>query len=256
MPIVNIARRFCGPSDRANGGFASGTLARHAADIVRVRLERPVPLETDLDVATRDGGVLELRHGEELIARAEPAGLQLHVPAAPDYFEALDASRHYLGFVEHAYPTCFVCGPKRARRRPARLRRACGARGLVASPWTPDVSLDAGDGKCRRSSCQAALDCPGYFAARTDLKPMLLGEFTAHVDRRVRIDEPCVVIGWHISVSGRKYEVGTALFDEDGELCARARTVDRAALAGAATFIGAVQRVTPAAASAPQLVFQ
>jgi hypothetical protein len=52
---------------------------------------------------------------------------------------------------------------------------------------------------------------------------MLLGEFTAHVERRVHIDEPCVVIGWPISVSGRKYEVGTALFNEDGELCARAR---------------------------------
>jgi hypothetical protein len=224
MPIVNIARRFCGPSDRANGGFASGALARHAADIVRVRLERPVPLETDLEVATRDGGVLELRHGEELIARAEPAGLQLHVPAAPDYFEALDASRHYLGFVEHAYPTCFVCGPKRARGDGLRIFAGpCGARGLVASPWTPDVSLDAGDGKVQAEFMWAALDCPGYFAARTDLKPMLLGEFTAHVDRRVHIDEPCVVIGWRISVSGRKYEVGTALFDEDGELCARAR---------------------------------
>ena len=39
----------------------------------------------------------------------------------------------------------------------------------------------------------------------------------------MHIDEPCVVIGWPISVSGRKYEVGTAMFNEDGELCARAR---------------------------------
>lgn len=51
---------------------------------------------------------------------------------------------------------------------------------------------------------------------------MLLGEFTAHVDRRVHVDEPCVIIGWRINVSGRKYEVGTALFDEDGDLCAKA----------------------------------
>jgi len=224
MPTVNIPRRFCGPSDRANGGFAAGSLARHAADIVRVRLERPVPLETDLDVVAGEGGALELRHGEELIARAVPAGLQLHVPAPPGYFEALDASRHYLGFVDHAYPTCFVCGPKRARGDGLHIfAGSCGTRGLVASPWTPDVSLDAGDGKVRPEFMWAALDCPGYFAARDDRKPMLLGEFTAHVDRRVHVDEPCVVIGWKISVSGRKYEVGTALFDEDGELCARAR---------------------------------
>jgi hypothetical protein len=224
MPTVNIARRFCGPPDRANGGYACGSLARHAGGIVRVRLERPVPVETDLDVAATPGDALELRRGEELIARAEPAGLHLHVPAAPDYLAALEASRHYLGFVDHAFPGCFVCGPKRARGDGLRVFAGpCGARGLVASPWTPDVSLDAGDGKVQAEFMWAALDCPGYFAARTDLRPMLLGEFTAHVDRRVHIDEPCVVIGWPISVSGRKYEVGTALFDEDGELCARAR---------------------------------
>jgi hypothetical protein len=34
-----------------------------------------------------------------------------------------------------------------------------------------------------------------------------------------------VVIGWRIAVNGRKYEVGTALFDEDGELCGRARAL-------------------------------
>jgi hypothetical protein len=71
----------------------------------------------------------------------------------------------------------------------------------------------------------AALDCPGAFAARDDIAHMLLGEFTAHIDRCVHIDEPCVVIGWKIRASGRKFEVGTALFDEDGELCARARAL-------------------------------
>jgi hypothetical protein len=54
---------------------------------------------------------------------------------------------------------------------------------------------------------------------------MLLGEYTAHVDRRVHVDEPCVVIGWRIATSGRKHEVGTALFDEDGELCAQAHAL-------------------------------
>ena len=54
---------------------------------------------------------------------------------------------------------------------------------------------------------------------------MLLGEFTAHIDRCVHVDEPCVVIAWKLSDSGRKHEVGTALFDEDGELCARARAL-------------------------------
>jgi hypothetical protein len=226
MPTVTIPRRFCGPPDRANGGYACGSLARHAADVVRVRLEKPVPLETELQVVTQAGGQLELLDGAERVARAEPAGLHLHVPAAPNYLQALDASRHYLGFVEHAYPSCFVCGTGRARGDGLHVFAGrVGVRNLVAAPWTPDPSLDAGDGKVAGEIMWAVLDCPGYFAARDDLKKMLLGEFTAHVDRRVHIDEPCVVIGWPISVSGRKYEVGTALFDEDGELCARARAI-------------------------------
>jgi hypothetical protein len=53
----------------------------------------------------------------------------------------------------------------------------------------------------------------------------LLGEFTAHVDRLVHIEEPCRIVAWHIASQGRKHEAGTALFDEDGELCGRARAV-------------------------------
>ena len=58
---------------------------------------------------------------------------------------------------------------------------------------------------------------------------MLLGEMQAHVDRRVHVGEPCTVIGWSIGAEGRKHQAGTAIFDEDGELCAaRAGDVDRA----------------------------
>jgi hypothetical protein len=54
---------------------------------------------------------------------------------------------------------------------------------------------------------------------------VLLGEITAHVDRRVHIDERCILAGWRIASNGRKHEAGTALFDEDGELCGYARAV-------------------------------
>jgi hypothetical protein len=54
---------------------------------------------------------------------------------------------------------------------------------------------------------------------------MLLAQFTVQRERLVRVDEPCMVIGWRISSNGRKHEAGTALFGEDGELCARARAI-------------------------------
>jgi hypothetical protein len=87
------------------------------------------------------------------------------------------------------------------------------------------LSVAEPDGKVTAAVMCAALDCPGYFAARNDGVPMLLGEFTAHIDRRVHADSPCVLVGWQMNVSGRKYEVGTALFDGNGQLCARAQAL-------------------------------
>lgn len=237
MQLLTVAPRFCGPPGSANGGYLAGLFAQHAQQTVRVRLHLPPPLGAPLQVAPRAGGRFELLHDTAVVASAEPATLELEVPPPPEYFAAFEASRHYQGFTGHAFPGCFVCGPERARGDGLRIfagpltpgtgtgTGAGDAVAMVAAPWVPDVALGLADHKVRPEFMWAALDCPGYFAARADRVAMLLGEFTAHVDRRVHVDEPCVIIGWRISVEGRKYAVGTALFDEDGELCAKARAV-------------------------------
>ena len=108
--------------------------------------------------------------------------------------------------------------------------------GLVASPWIPDASLDLGDGKVAPQFMWAALDCPGYFAIAPDGRLALLAEHVARIERRLRIDEPAVAIGWRIGGEGRVHEAGTALFGEHDELVASARAVwiepRRDALAG------------------------
>jgi hypothetical protein len=226
MQLLTVAPRYCGPPGSANGGYVAALFAQHAPGTVRVRLHLPPPLGVPMQVVHREGGRLELLHDTRLIASAEPAQLELNVPAPPGYVDALEASRHYTGFTAHAYPGCFVCGPERARGDGLRIfAGALADAPMVAAPWVPDVALGLDDHKVRPEFMWAALDCPGYFAARVDRVPMLLGEFTAHVDRRVHVDEPCVIVGWRVSVTGRKCEVGTALFDEDGELCAKARAV-------------------------------
>jgi len=229
MHLLTVAARFCGPPGTANGGYVAGLIAQHARETVAVRLVRPVPLGAPLQIAAADAGRLELRHDAELIAFATPAELELQVPRPPDYLGAVEASRHYAGFRRHAFPACFVCGPARARGDGLRIFAGPCAAGdgvsLVAAPWVPDMALGLADGKVRPEFMWAALDCPGYFAACASGITLLLGEFTAHVDRRVHVDEPCVIVGWVLGASGRKHEVGTALFDEDGELCARARAV-------------------------------
>jgi hypothetical protein len=226
MRTLTVATRFCGPPDSSNGGYFAGLVATLAVRTVTVRLLKPPPLDTQLTVSPLEDGGLQVLHGEQPIGEAHPAVLELPTPPAPDYLEAVEASRHYAGFRHHRFPTCFVCGTQRVRGDGLRIFAGpIAERGVVAAPWVPDASLDAGDGKVRAEFMSAALDCPGYYAVAPDDRMMLLAEFTAHVDRRVHIGASCTLVGWRIGGSGRKLEAGTAIFDGKGELCGRARAL-------------------------------
>jgi hypothetical protein len=222
---LTIARRYNGPPDSGNGGYVCGALAVAARDAVRVRLLAPPPLDRPLSlVPGEQAGALLLRDGEQTLASAVPAQLRLEVPSAPPYVQAVWASQHYAGFRQHTFPDCFVCGPHRRRGDGLRIFPGLLDSGIVAAPWLPADDLDGGDGKVAVEFHWAALDCPGYFALVGDTpRPMLLGEMQAHVDRRVHVGEACTVIGWSMGCEGRKHYSGTAIFDEDGELCARAK---------------------------------
>jgi len=229
MTTLTIAKRFCGPAASSNGGYFAGLVAKAAARTVSVRLLRPPPLDTEFTINTLAGGELEVRNGEERIGEARPAELALDAPGAPDYLEAVEASRHYAGFRYHRFPSCFVCGTQRRRGDGLRIfagpLAARGSRALVAAPWVPDASLDGGDGKVLPEFMSAALDCPGYYAVAPDDRMLLLAEFTAHVDRLVHIGSSCTIVGWAIDSSGRKHEAGTAIFDGTGVLCGKARAL-------------------------------
>jgi hypothetical protein len=223
---LTIAARFRGPPASSNGGYFAGRVATLAARTLTVRLLRPPPLETPLALVALEGGGLRVLGAEGPVGEAHPAALELQTPAYPAYLEAVEASRRYAGFRQHRFPSCFVCGTQRVRGDGLRIfAGALPERGIVAAPWVPDSSLDGGDGKVRPEFMSAALDCPGYYAVATEDQMMLLAEFTAHVDRRVHVGEPCTVVGWAIEASGRKHLAGTALFDGKGELCGRARAL-------------------------------
>lgn len=225
-PPLVIAGRFCGPESSANGGYFAGCVAARAGRIVTVRLLRPPPLETPLETVELPDGTIAVTGGTGRFGEAKPAVLALDAPTAPTYLEAVEASRHYAGLTHHRFPTCFVCGTRRARGDGMRIFAGpVAGRRLVAAPWVPDASLDQGDGKVRPEFMSAALDCPGFYAVSPDDRMMLLGEFTVHVNRLVHIGEPCTVIGWALEADGRKRAAGTAIFAEDGEVCGLARAL-------------------------------
>jgi hypothetical protein len=219
---IVIAARFNGPPGSANGGYVCGLIAVATGEQVKVRLHQPPPLEVPLVVESVEPGTWRVRHELETVATATQTAVELDPPAVPGYLAALEISKHYAGFAQHAYPRCFVCGPQRAIGDG--LRIFAGPRDgtdQVVAPWLPHPDLGDAAGKVRPQFIWAALDCPGYFAFSSDGRRALLGELAVHIDRLVRIEKPCIVAGWPISCAGRKHRVATALYDEDGVPVAR-----------------------------------
>ena len=76
---VTIGRRYRGPLDSANGGYAAGLLVR-IGDAAEVTLRLPPPLERPLTIR-RDGDRLLLEHEGRLVAEAVPGDPGLTPPA-------------------------------------------------------------------------------------------------------------------------------------------------------------------------------
>jgi hypothetical protein len=222
---VIIDPRFCGPPTTGNGGWTSGLLGARLSGPVEVTLRRPPPLGQPLRLS--GGDPLLLLDGDEVLAEARRAPLDLEVPSPPSFERAVALSAHYIGHQVHYFPTCFTCGPRRAESDglcifPGRER----PEDPVAAPWIPSPNLADQTGQVSPEVHWAALDCPGYFgAAAPDYPPALLGRMTADLVGSVAPGERCVVLGWDLGRERRKIFAGTALFGEDGRLVGRARQV-------------------------------
>jgi hypothetical protein len=221
---VTIDPRFRGPPASGNGGYTCGLVARFVTGPAEVTLRRPPPLGRPLRVERSDGAVA-LYDGEALVAEGAPAVVEVD-PPGPVAFEAAErAAARYPGFEEHAFPTCFVCGPQRNPGDGLRIFASpVEGRDVVAAPWIPAADLADGDGAVCGEFVWAALDCPGAFAVGFSGRgEIVLGRLAARIDRRPGVGERCVVVGWPLGEDGRKLYAGTALFSETGELYAVAR---------------------------------
>jgi hypothetical protein len=226
LESLAIARRFCGPPNSGNGGYVCGRVAAHIPGAASVRLKAPPPLDTDLVIVPSDGGV-QLRHGHAIIAEGKAATVDLDPPAGPSFDEAQRASAHYLGFSRHVFPTCFVCGPKRAAGDGLRIFPGPVASGeVLAAPWVPDPSLSDDGERVRAEFLWAALDCTSAFPVLpvADGRALVLGELSARIERPLAPAAEAVVIGWAMSSEGRKRFTGSAIY-AGGVLIAAARAI-------------------------------
>ncbi len=221
---VNIARRFRGPPNSANGGYACGRLAAFIDGCAEVTLHRPPPLEKNLVVKSDADQQVALYDDSDLIATARPAELAVTQEHSPPFDEATAASTRTFDVAMHKLPMCFVCGPD---RNPGDgLRIFCGPlaaddtdwHGSVAAPWVPEP-YTAGNGNTVRSEfVWAALDCPTAYAAGSPagFPTILLGRQTVRILRLPNIGEACVVTAQLAGHEGRKYLAMASLFGADG----------------------------------------
>jgi len=223
---LSVPRRFNGPLESGQGGYCSALLAELVDGTAEVTLRSPVPLDTALEVARDEDGVVRLLDGETLVAEAVPVDLNVEVPEAVSPPEARAARERYLGSSEDMFSRCFVCGSARDDALGVFAGTVDG-RDAVASTWTPPEWTTGDSGGVADEFLWAVMDCPTYFAVYTDgdLPVSFLGQMAARIDSPVRVGEEHVVMAWPISAEGRKRQAGAAVVSGDGEVRAVARAL-------------------------------
>ena len=227
--------RFNGPVGWANGGYACGLIAAAAGrglpadQSIQVTLRRPVPLGAPLRVehsAGEPGG--RVWHEDDLVALAEPTAFRSSVPPASPAISAarLAGDRHPGWPADGPLADCFVCSP----RRPDGLQVIAGPLDdhptVAAAPFEParcsTVIADAG--LVRPEIIWAALDCPSFpVAALLTGRVCLLGTFTVHRNREIRLEESLVIVSWVREHERRVYRTASAMLDAAGTVVADAQ---------------------------------
>lgn len=237
-----LTEQFVGPPDLGNGGYVVGHMASIisggevcGAGPVEVTLRAPLPLHVSLGYEFDDEDTLSLLHGVDVMASAKKTSLDLDVPeasqtevvrAAVANSPSLKAGFHStLGERLGVHPICFCCGAERDAGDGLRVfPAACKGDAHVAALWTPHERFASADGNVGPEIIGAAIDCPGAFAFLVnEERAGLLGRMTIEFFKPLKAGVETQIMGWRIEVDGRKMIAGTALFDDKGDLIARAK---------------------------------
>lgn len=232
-PQIRIDRRYNGPPDSGHGGYTCGVVAARVDGPAEVTVRRPPPLDTPLAVTLDADGSARVLDGDDLVAegrfRDQDLGIEVPDPVGiADAEAAGGASWLHEHPEEHPFPTCFVCGPQRARRDGLGIIvGSVAGREVAADVWTPSADLADTNGAVLAEFVWAALDCSGgvgsFLIDPLEGNPFVLGRFAVTIASPVRAGAPHAVVGWRVGVDGRKLTAGSAIFTADAQLAALAR---------------------------------
>lgn len=222
---ITIPKRFCGPPTSGNGGYVCGLLAGYVQGDAEITLRLPPPLERPLDVVREDGGA-KLMDGDKIVAEAKVSQIEVDAPDAPSWDEAVQAAkRGYDNRHNEQFNSCFVCGLDRGPGDglcifPGPITE--GSHEMLAT-WVPDATVAHPDGIVPPEIVWSALDCPSGFPYIQRSGVVVLGRYAVKRMGPVRRDERYTVRGWRTGQDGRKLHSASALYSEDGALCAVAK---------------------------------
>jgi hypothetical protein len=223
-----------GPPGILQGGFAAGITAdiARAADrfgapltAIDARLHAPTPLGVTLQARVRatDAAAtyeVETRDGDQLLVSAtvELAG---HDPS-PRAFDLLELATGPLPEPEpqHAFPTCWVCGPEPVHPHGQRLHPRFRGHDVVV-PFIGEDELTDARGMVDGLVVSAILDCPTVWASMHHVRGRGdMGALLAGYHLRMFADappmEPLRTVARMDDADGRKIRARSALVDEDG----------------------------------------
>jgi len=237
MNELVVENRFRGPPQSGNGGYVGGLFSKiidaSGKGNVEVTLRSPIPLDHALQVNSFEDGTATVTNGDTLIAQIKPIEWEMEVPTPPDWQAVTAVAEKSLAFGSNLndllpgrqgfHPICFCCGAEHDTGLQVHVARVGDQ---VAAVWNTRQSWGAEDGLLPIEFLWTAMDCPGQFAyLEQGIKTGMLGRITAAVNKRPKAGESLLVTAWTIVVEGKKHFAGAAIFDKDGTLCCKARTV-------------------------------
>jgi len=204
-------------------------IAQTLGGTASVRLIRPIPLETPLEVdVDADGLFAEVTDShQELVAEVKRIDPFTMIPPVRPGFADAEAARAAspLQGARHLLSDCVVCGPERRDGLSVTPGPLANRKDVLVAPFVP-LERDTTDGVVHPEAVWGSLDCPSYPASSLlDGRLGLLGTLTAHLNRDVFLGERLVAVGWTVERHDRSTQTASALLDERGDVVASARAV-------------------------------
>lgn len=220
-----IPERFNGPPGSGHGGYSCAMAARFVDGPAEVSLRAPPPLGRALRVE-RDGHGVRLRDGDTLVAEARPADVDVGEPPRVGVEEAraAGAESRFRRPEDHAFPTCFACGPLRDAGDGLRIFAGPVGDGVWADVWTPAAEFSGPE------FAWAALDCPSSAPALADglgerFGPFVLARLGVRVEAPLEPGRDHVIVSWGLAGAAHKQTTAAALLGPAGDVVAVARAL-------------------------------